>query len=71
MSRAAQLQALAKVPVLLKNVDDFLPHGNACHGVCIADDVHAMLRSRKGNVDPVGGLEKSSVVGWIAAAPVR
>lgn len=67
MSETLELQRLANVAILTKDVHHFMPHSYALSRLGVAEDVHAMLRSRKEDVDPVWRLEKARLVLLVAA----
>lgn len=67
VSRAAKLQIVAQIIILAKYFDDLVPHRNACCGLGVPNDVHAMLRSGKEDIDPVGRLKEADLVFVVAA----
>jgi hypothetical protein len=62
MSRAAQCQILAKITIMAENLDDIRPHIDVCHGVRVANDVHAVLCARQQNVDAISCAEETRLV---------
>jgi hypothetical protein len=60
VSWAAQVERSPNIAIFSKDVQYLTPHWYVSRCVCVADDVHSVLSTRKQNVNPVGSPEEAA-----------
>src|SRR5437764_3110620 len=67
MSAALEVKLGSEIARLLKHCNNIAPHLDMARRTRVSNDVHTMLSSRKGHIDPIGGAQEPTFILLIAS----